>query len=163
MATKTAAQTLEQSAIARRPARLHPPEARTMATIPARTATGRRCQTEARSATSVGIASASMRMPNRSAWSGVTTAMPRPERAGGQTASPFASPSKRPRRKVLLPQGLAETASNPTPSAWVFAKGCGVSRNDQSCPAIWTWGYPRIRASSVTRPTRWCLAVATMI
>ena len=62
-AVKTADQTLGQFPIARRPARLHPPEARTMATIPARTATGRRCQTEASSATSVGIASASMRMP----------------------------------------------------------------------------------------------------
>ena len=74
----------------------------------------------------------------------------------GSARRGFAGLENRQRRKSFV-------GSNPTPSAWVFAKGCGVSRNDQSCPAIWTWGYPRIRASSVTRPTRWCLAVATMI
>ena len=60
-----------------------------MATIPARTASGSRYQTAASSATSVGIASGSMRFPCRSA---VAVATPPPERAGGQTASPFASP-----------------------------------------------------------------------
>ena len=93
MATKTADQTLGQSPIARRSTRRHPPEARTMATIPARTASGSRYQTAASSATSVGIASGSMRFPCRSA---VAVATPSPERAGGQTASPFASPSRRP-------------------------------------------------------------------
>ena len=91
-----------------------------MATIPARTAAGMRCQTAASSATSGGIASASIRNPNRSAWSDVAAATAPPERAGGQTASPFASPSRRPLRKWLLSQGVTETASNPTPSAfWI--------------------------------------------
>jgi len=61
MATKTADQISGEFPIARRPARLHPPEARTIATIPARTAWGRRCQAAASSATSGGITSASMR------------------------------------------------------------------------------------------------------
>jgi hypothetical protein len=37
-------------------------------------ASGRRCQTAASSANSVGIGSASTRLPNRSAWSAVATA-----------------------------------------------------------------------------------------
>ena len=56
-------------------------EARTMATIPARTPSGRRCQTTASSATSVGIGSASTRLPNRSARAAVTPATAPPEPA----------------------------------------------------------------------------------
>ena len=96
MATKTADQIFGEFPIARRPARPYPPEARTMATIPARTASGKRCQTAASSATSGGVASASIRTPNRSAWSAGAAARPPPKRAGGQTASPFASPPKSP-------------------------------------------------------------------
>ena len=96
MATKTADQTLGQSPIARRSTRRRPPEARTMATIPARTASGSQYQTAANSATSVGIASASMRLPSRSAWLAVAPATPPAKRAGGQTALLFASPSKSP-------------------------------------------------------------------
>jgi hypothetical protein len=56
MATKNADQTFGEFPIARRPASLHPPEARTMATIPARTASDRRCHTAASSARSGGTA-----------------------------------------------------------------------------------------------------------
>ena len=59
-----------------------------MATIPARTASGRRCQTAASSATSGGIASASMRLPDRSASSAGAAAAPRSERAGGDESHP---------------------------------------------------------------------------
>ena len=76
MATKTADQVFGEFPSARRPARLHPPEARTMATMPARTASGRRCQTAASSATSAGIASASIELPSRSAWAAVAPATP---------------------------------------------------------------------------------------
>jgi len=51
-AMKTADQALGQSPIARRPARPYRPEVRVMATIPARTAAGRRCQTATTSARS---------------------------------------------------------------------------------------------------------------
>ena len=56
MATKTADQVFGEFPSARRPARLHPPEARTMATIPARTASGSRYQTATTSARSGGTA-----------------------------------------------------------------------------------------------------------
>jgi hypothetical protein len=59
--------------IVRRP---HPPEAPTMATIPARTASARRCQTAASSATSGAIASASISPPSRSARSALAPATP---------------------------------------------------------------------------------------
>ena len=72
--------------IVRRP---HPPEARTMATIPARTASGRRCQTAASSSTSVGIASASMRVPNRSAWAAVAPSTSPPKTALLRPPSPL--------------------------------------------------------------------------
>jgi hypothetical protein len=81
IATKTADQVFGEIPIARRPARRHPPEARTIATIPAQTAWGRRCQTAANSATSVGIATGAMSLPNRSAWLAVAPATPPPETA----------------------------------------------------------------------------------
>ena len=56
MATKTADQVFGEFPSARRPARLHPPEARTIATNPARTASDRRCHTAASSARSGGTA-----------------------------------------------------------------------------------------------------------
>ena len=63
------------------PTRRYPPEARTMAAIPARTAAGRRCQTAARSASSGGIASASIELPSRSAWAAAAPATPPPKTA----------------------------------------------------------------------------------
>ena len=52
-----------------------------MATIPARPASGRPCQTAASSATSVGIGSSSTRLPNRSARAAVTPATAPPKSA----------------------------------------------------------------------------------
>jgi hypothetical protein len=63
-----------------------------MAAIPARTASGRRCQTAASSATSGAIASASMRLAERSAWEAVAPGTSPPKRAGGQNASPLLRP-----------------------------------------------------------------------
>jgi len=74
----------------------HPPEARTMATIPARTASGRRCQTAASSVSSGAIASASMRLPNRSAWSAVASATPPPKTALLRPLPPTLWPSGEP-------------------------------------------------------------------
>ena len=88
---KTANQTVGQSPIGPRPARLHPPEARSMATIPAQMASGRRCQTAASSTTSGGITSASMRLPSRLAWSAVDPGAPR------QGRHCFAPPPSSPR------------------------------------------------------------------
>ena len=120
MATKTADQVFGEFPIARRPARLHPPEARTIATIPARTASGRRCQTAATSATSAGITSASIELPNRSAWSAVGLGTRPPKRA--LLRSPLAP--------TLWPSG--EPAVNDCPDTAAVVLGERAPGLDQS-------------------------------
>ncbi len=56
MAMTPADQSFGQFLIARRPARPYPPEARTMASTPTRTVSGRRCQTATTSARPGGTA-----------------------------------------------------------------------------------------------------------
>ena len=102
-----------------------------MATIPARTASGRSCQTAASSATSGGITSASMRLPDRSASSAGAAATPRSERAGGDESHPFEARTiaRIPARIALGRLDQAAATSVSSGSAWAVGSTAG-----STCP-----------------------------
>ena len=105
-----------------------------MATIPARTASGRRCQTAASSTITVGIASASMRLPIRSASSAGAVARLRSEGQGGDESHPFAARTIA-RIPARIARGRLDQAS--TNSASSGSAGAVGSTTGSTCPGSW--------------------------
>jgi len=102
-----------------------------MATIPARTASGRRCQTAASSTITVGIASASMRLPIRSASSAGAVARLRSEGQGGDESHPFAA---RTIARIPARIALGRLDQTATSSASSGSAGAVGSTTGSTCP-----------------------------